>query len=58
MDWILFCIFLAATFAAGATGATSLRWGPPGAIFTMDYRQDRVNVMYDDNSMITEVRCG
>ena len=40
------------------TGATSLRWGPPGAVFTMDYREDRVNLMYDENSMITEVRCG
>jgi hypothetical protein len=24
----------------------------------MDYRQDRVNVRYDDNMKITEVSCG
>ena len=41
-----------------ATGARSLRWGPPGAVFTMDFRQDRVNVMYDQGMKITEVRCG
>ena len=41
-----------------ATGARSLRWGPPDAIFTMDFRQDRVNVMYDAQLRITEIRCG
>lgn len=40
------------------TGASQLRWGPPGAMFTMDYRTDRVNVMYDDEMRITEIRCG
>jgi len=25
---------------------------------TMDYRQDRVNVMYDDAYKITQVTCG
>ncbi|GMM92414.1 I78 family peptidase inhibitor [Qipengyuania sp. MTN3-11] len=40
------------------SGARSLRWGPPGAVFTMDFRQDRVNVMYDESSTITEIRCG
>lgn len=41
-----------------ATGARSLRWGPPGAVFTMDFRPDRVNVMYDERVRITEIRCG
>ena len=41
-----------------ATGARTLRWGPPDSVFTMDFRQDRVNVMYDAQMRITEVRCG
>ena len=40
------------------TGARTLRWGPPGAIFTMDYRTDRVNILYDAAMAITEIRCG
>lgn len=41
-----------------ATGARRLRWGPPRAAFTMDFRQDRVNVMYDDAMIITQITCG
>jgi len=41
-----------------ASGARSLRWGPPRSAMTMDYRVDRVNVMYDDASKITQVTCG
>lgn len=41
-----------------ATGARTLRWGPPRSAMTMDYRIDRVNVMYDDASRITDVTCG
>ena len=41
-----------------ATGARTLRWGPPRSAMTMDYRQDRVNVMYDDAYKITQVTCG
>ena len=44
--------------ALALTGARTLRWGPPGAVFTMDYRTDRVNVMYDAAMAITEIRCG
>jgi len=40
------------------TGADSLRWGPPGAVFTMDFRQGRVNVMYDADMAITRIYCG
>lgn len=40
------------------TGARTLRWGPPGAVFTMDFRPDRVNVMYDANMNITRITCG
>lgn len=40
------------------SGAQTLRWGPPKSAWTMDYRQDRVNVRYDDAMKITEVTCG
>ena len=49
--------------AIGATiqkesGARSLRWGPPNSAWTMDYREDRLNVRYDDEMKITEITCG
>lgn len=52
-----------ATQAMGAAvlkdaGARTLRWGPPGGAWTMDYRQDRVNVRYDASMKITEITCG
>ena len=52
-----------ATQAMGAavlkdSGARTLRWGPPRSAWTMDYRQDRVNVRYDDAMKIVEVTCG
>ncbi len=52
-----------ATQAGGAvilkeSGARTLRWGPPRSAWTMDYRQDRVNVRYDDAMKIIEVTCG
>lgn len=40
------------------TGARTLRWGPPRSAFTMDYREDRVNVMYDDDMAIERITCG
>ncbi|MFA6219778.1 MAG: I78 family peptidase inhibitor [Erythrobacter sp.] len=53
----------AATAEMGAailaqSGAQTLRWGPPRSAWTMDYRQDRVNVRYDDAMNITEITCG
>lgn len=52
-----------ATAASGATllsqsGARTLRWGPPNSAWTMDYREDRLNVRYDNNMKITEITCG
>ena len=41
-----------------ASGARILRWGPPDSAWTMDYRQDRVNVRYDHEMMITTISCG
>lgn len=40
------------------SGAKSLRWGPPESMWTMDYREDRVNVRYDAVMVITTVTCG
>ncbi|MFN4037995.1 MAG: I78 family peptidase inhibitor [Erythrobacter sp.] len=52
-----------ATEAMGAailkdSGARTLRWGPPRSAWTMDYRQDRVNVRYDDAMKIIDITCG
>lgn len=41
-----------------ASGARSLRWGPPGAAWTRDFRHDRVNVQYDAGMIIERVTCG
>ncbi len=38
--------------------ARLLRWGGPGTAFTMDYREDRVNVIYDEDGAITRIYCG
>ncbi len=40
------------------TDARTLRWGPPRSAWMMDYRQDRVNVRYDDAMKIIDVTCG
>lgn len=40
------------------SGAKTLRWGPPDSVWTMDYREDRVNVRYDRDMKITAVTCG
>ncbi len=52
-----------ATQAVGAailkdSGARTLRWGAPRSAWTMDYRQDRVNVRYDDAMKIIDITCG
>lgn len=40
------------------SGARTLRWGPPNAAWTMDYREDRVNIRYDAKMTIVEITCG
>jgi hypothetical protein len=41
-----------------ATGAGVVRWGPPRSAMTMDFREDRVTISYDDAMTITRVSCG
>ena len=40
------------------SNAAVLRWAPPRAMLTMDYREDRVTVSLDEARKITKVRCG
>jgi len=40
------------------SGARTLRWGPPNAPWTMDFREDRVNVQYDAKMKIGQITCG
>lgn len=40
------------------SGSRTLRWLPPRSAATMDYRQDRLNIAYDDNMVITRINCG
>ena len=41
-----------------ATGSDTLRWAPPRTGLTMDFREGRVTVSYDDAMTITRVSCG
>lgn len=38
--------------------AKTLRWIAPDSAVTMDYRQDRLNISYDDKMQIQQVSCG
>ncbi|WP_373491378.1 I78 family peptidase inhibitor [Parasphingorhabdus sp.] len=40
------------------SGARVLRWVPPRTAVTMDYRDDRLTVSYDDDMVITRISCG
>ena len=40
------------------SGSRTLRWIPPRTAVTKDYRRDRLNVVYDDDMVITGVYCG
>ena len=40
------------------TKARQLRWGAPGTAMTMDFRQERVNVFYDQSMRIERITCG
>lgn len=40
------------------TGAKDFRWAPPNSALTMDYREDRLTVAYDEQMAITRISCG
>jgi hypothetical protein len=40
------------------TGAKTLRWIPPRTPVTMDFRNDRLNIAYDDAMTVTQISCG
>jgi len=40
------------------SNAKLLRWIPPNSAVTMDFREDRLNISYDDNMKIVQVNCG
>ncbi len=44
--------------ALAQSGAKSLRWIPPNSAVTMDFRQDRLNIEYDEKMVISRVNCG
>ncbi|TYC90728.1 I78 family peptidase inhibitor [Novosphingobium sp. BW1] len=41
-----------------ARGKKPMRVLPPGSVMTMDFRQDRLNVLTDEDNIITTMRCG
>ena len=40
------------------TGAGALRWVPIGAMVTMDYRPDRLNIHLGPKNEVTRIDCG
>lgn len=40
------------------SGARAIRLLPPGAMATMDFRPDRLNIDIDDKGVVTGLRCG
>lgn len=40
------------------TGGEVLRWIPPRTPVTRDYRNNRLNIYYDDAGSITQISCG
>lgn len=46
------------TEALRLTGATAIRWIPPGSAVTMDYRTDRLNIETDAQKRAARIYCG
>ncbi len=44
--------------ARRSAGAGIVRTLRPGAMVTMEYRVDRLNVVVDEKGMVTAIRCG
>lgn len=45
-------------YALDKSGAKRIRWIPPRTAVTKDFRQDRLNIAYNDAMSITRVNCG
>jgi hypothetical protein len=46
------------TQAMRRSGARTLRWIEPDSAYTMDYREDRLDIEVDARGRITRLRCG
>jgi hypothetical protein len=44
--------------AVRLTGAGALRWISMGAMVTMDYREDRLNIHLDGENRVVKIACG
>jgi len=44
--------------ALDMSNARTMRWGGPDTIFTMEYREDRLNIIYDESGAIERIYCG
>lgn len=44
--------------AMNLSGAEILRWVPPRTPITKDYRNNRINIFYDDGLIVTNIYCG
>ena len=44
--------------AINLTFAREFRWIPPNSAVTMDYRPGRLNIEYDEDGIVTDIRCG
>ncbi len=44
--------------AIDLSGARSLRWIGPGMMVTMDFREDRLNIRYNEDYRVTKIDCG
>jgi hypothetical protein len=49
---------VAAAEALRLSGAKDLRWVKPGAMLTMDYRADRLNVILTGDKKVKRFTCG
>jgi hypothetical protein len=44
--------------AVRASGARTMRWIAPDSAYTMDFREDRLNIHLDANNRVTKINCG
>jgi hypothetical protein len=44
--------------AVRASGARTMRWIEPDSAYTMDFREDRLNIHLDAQNRVTKINCG